>query len=514
MLNGLSESPDLFTSKKVTAVVDPCITTSRHLSTGLNFDQPMFRLFNCRRHLEDASFHLLGCLCRLEQSGINALAEFLMKFCIQTFLVDGVSACVTHGLDIVANDGAGDLPRPLHPLHEQYSSSSYPGRTPLKPPDISSASGIRYRKPEGNSHHLSTEASSRNHTTMQPLRQPVYLPEPSCHQQPELCLGFRLVKDPWRVVETVFDRFRVTVSWGVIGQQTRCHSFTDVAKRTVHRRLLTVVQSSRDASDWLLSKLPTLAYPTAMASASPEIDSRLFPTLTKWTRGLQMRHVLLELRHKMAAPENARLSQPAEGSTYRSNIGDHCFKQNFRTSIHTLTAFLNNFHKTGREIQPNAAEFLVYDVLHMNVLLMFQLIRYPYNSGPSGTNICAFSHYRTLAMNLPAAYFEVYVKGAHLARALRPEIKPNYQNRLHECLPDVPVSGINDQWEQKSKTLLKAGASTRRIIRHQLKHHLYILRSLEEPKGPKIENAKSAGNGHKLSHLIRLLILGGLSVKL
>ncbi|KAG5444227.1 hypothetical protein CRM22_003808 [Opisthorchis felineus] len=47
-----------------------------------------------------------------------------------------------------------------------------------------------------------------------------------------------------------------------------------------------------------------------------QIDSRLFPTLTKWTRGLQMRHVLLELRHKMAAPENARLSQPAEGSTY------------------------------------------------------------------------------------------------------------------------------------------------------------------------------------------------------
>ncbi|CAL8075635.1 unnamed protein product [Calicophoron daubneyi] len=47
-----------------------------------------------------------------------------------------------------------------------------------------------------------------------------------------------------------------------------------------------------------------------------QIDPRMFPTLTKWTRGLCMRHVLLELRQKMASPENARLSQPPENSTF------------------------------------------------------------------------------------------------------------------------------------------------------------------------------------------------------
>ncbi|TPP57343.1 Ubiquitin conjugating enzyme variant [Fasciola gigantica] len=47
-----------------------------------------------------------------------------------------------------------------------------------------------------------------------------------------------------------------------------------------------------------------------------QVDSRMFPTLTKWTRGLQMRHVLLELRQKMASSENARLAQPPEGSTF------------------------------------------------------------------------------------------------------------------------------------------------------------------------------------------------------
>ncbi|VDP89408.1 unnamed protein product [Echinostoma caproni] len=47
-----------------------------------------------------------------------------------------------------------------------------------------------------------------------------------------------------------------------------------------------------------------------------QVDPRMFPTLTKWTRGLQIRHVLLELRQKMASSENGRLPQPPEGSTF------------------------------------------------------------------------------------------------------------------------------------------------------------------------------------------------------
>ncbi|KAF5396506.1 hypothetical protein PHET_10371 [Paragonimus heterotremus] len=46
------------------------------------------------------------------------------------------------------------------------------------------------------------------------------------------------------------------------------------------------------------------------------VDPRAFPILNNWTRGLHMRHILLELRQKMASSENARLAQPPEGSTF------------------------------------------------------------------------------------------------------------------------------------------------------------------------------------------------------
>ncbi|CDR46423.1 CYFA0S23e00848g1_1 [Cyberlindnera fabianii] len=47
-----------------------------------------------------------------------------------------------------------------------------------------------------------------------------------------------------------------------------------------------------------------------------EIDSSKFATLGNWKRSYTIEHVLVELRKEMAAPQNKKLQQPAEGSTY------------------------------------------------------------------------------------------------------------------------------------------------------------------------------------------------------
>lgn len=47
-----------------------------------------------------------------------------------------------------------------------------------------------------------------------------------------------------------------------------------------------------------------------------EIDNQKFAVLANWKRSYTIEHVLVELRKEMATPQNKKLTQPPEGSTY------------------------------------------------------------------------------------------------------------------------------------------------------------------------------------------------------
>ncbi|KER23519.1 hypothetical protein T265_08605 [Opisthorchis viverrini] len=74
--------------------------------------------------------------------------------------------------------------------------------------------------------------------------------------------------------------FRATISWGVSRHNEQgavnltSSRFSHGCCRTTQRRLSTGIQSSREASARSLSTIPTLVYPAAAASASPEVHSR------------------------------------------------------------------------------------------------------------------------------------------------------------------------------------------------------------------------------------------------
>ncbi|PAA49847.1 hypothetical protein BOX15_Mlig017168g1 [Macrostomum lignano] len=46
------------------------------------------------------------------------------------------------------------------------------------------------------------------------------------------------------------------------------------------------------------------------------VDGRKLPSLAQWRRGYHIKTVLQELRRQMTARENAKLSQPPEGSSF------------------------------------------------------------------------------------------------------------------------------------------------------------------------------------------------------
>lgn len=46
------------------------------------------------------------------------------------------------------------------------------------------------------------------------------------------------------------------------------------------------------------------------------IDLSKFDTLNHWKRSYTIEHILVDLRKEMAKPENKKLKQPEEGSTY------------------------------------------------------------------------------------------------------------------------------------------------------------------------------------------------------
>ncbi len=47
-----------------------------------------------------------------------------------------------------------------------------------------------------------------------------------------------------------------------------------------------------------------------------QVDPRHFPALGHWNRNCTLETVLTELRRDMASPQNRKLPQPPEGSTY------------------------------------------------------------------------------------------------------------------------------------------------------------------------------------------------------
>jgi len=49
---------------------------------------------------------------------------------------------------------------------------------------------------------------------------------------------------------------------------------------------------------------------------SGRVRASKFPVLGNWKRSYTLEHVLVELRKDMASPDNKKLTQPPEGSTY------------------------------------------------------------------------------------------------------------------------------------------------------------------------------------------------------
>ena len=55
---------------------------------------------------------------------------------------------------------------------------------------------------------------------------------------------------------------------------------------------------------------------TEPANVCAQIDPRYFNPLANWNRGYSMETLLTDLRREMAAPQNRKLQQPQEGTTY------------------------------------------------------------------------------------------------------------------------------------------------------------------------------------------------------
>lgn len=55
---------------------------------------------------------------------------------------------------------------------------------------------------------------------------------------------------------------------------------------------------------------------TGVNAANGIVDRRLLSVMTRWQKNNTIRHILEDLRRNMVAKENARLHQPAEGTTY------------------------------------------------------------------------------------------------------------------------------------------------------------------------------------------------------
>ncbi|CAO1617136.1 unnamed protein product [Parajaminaea phylloscopi] len=65
---------------------------------------------------------------------------------------------------------------------------------------------------------------------------------------------------------------------------------------------------------------PTVKFITRInlpsVGADGKVSEKAFPILAKWKRDFTLETVLVELRRDMASPNNRKLPQPAEGTTY------------------------------------------------------------------------------------------------------------------------------------------------------------------------------------------------------